>query len=200
MVFSCISGPVRFLPQILLNMTVSSKLSSPRSRHPTPQMLLTNGRDKLVKMAEREERLRQLAEEELERPSDDMNIIPTAFLQVQALVWKAEDRTGENNPTQNHASLFRSVLTQKNKWTYIQYWKACFKTSGRIFLSSRSSHSWLLYSSNREISRGNDNSKSWIDSQQQTLQGWIGTKDFLKFYFIKHNNTENILTPLTLHF
>lgn len=47
--------------------------------------VLTDGCDKLIEVAVREKWLRKLSEKQLQRSSDDMNVLPLAVLEVQFL-------------------------------------------------------------------------------------------------------------------
>lgn len=49
------------------------------------KILLTDGWDELVKVAEGEKRFRKLSEKQLQRPGDDVNVLPLTVLQVQLL-------------------------------------------------------------------------------------------------------------------
>lgn len=64
----------------------------PISSHPIPllslSLSLTDGSDELVEVAEGDERLRQLPQEELQRPGDNVDVLPAPVIQVQLLVWR----------------------------------------------------------------------------------------------------------------
>lgn len=75
-------------------------------------MSLTYGLDEHIEKAKGKQRLWQFTEKQLQRTSDDMNVLPLAVTQIQLLLWggKQKEEAGNNY----NISLLMSKLENAN--------------------------------------------------------------------------------------
>lgn len=64
--------------------------------------LLTDGLHELVEESEGEQRLWQLPEKHLERPGDDVDVLPLAVVQVKLFLW-VDSRGQEGKQRETHS-------------------------------------------------------------------------------------------------